>query len=396
MRAWLEASPPVVPGSGQEQPDVFANGLFPVCPATHDLGVRRLFDLSTLLLLLDCQPGDRVLDLGGGSGFSSEMLARLGYSVVAADPDHSALRSNRRRVTFDRRRILGDVRVVGGVAEALPLSGRQFDGAVCMNVLHHVEDLDAATSELSRVLKPGARAVFCEPGLDHLHWAETVRARDEHGENDHAFDVVAFLERALSLGFREAMLSATLQSPLRLLPVQELDLYLSGRHPRPHMTPAGVVEELHRRHAFGMLVNDGDKPKTSRHPGRLACSIRLGPLPQHAAPGQSLEVAIEASNTGDTTWLATPSPMGRFVTIGMKLLTAEGRLWRDDLGRTFLQRDVRPGEETAVVARWEMPRDLPGGEYQLKFDLVNEQAFWFSDLEPASAQVVRIDVRTRA
>ena len=66
-----------------------------MCVATHDLGVRRLFDLATVLMLLDCRPGDRVLDLGAGSGFSSEMLARLGYDVVAVDPDHASAGNNR-------------------------------------------------------------------------------------------------------------------------------------------------------------------------------------------------------------------------------------------------------------------------------------------------------------
>ncbi len=66
--------------------DVFEAGLFPLSPETHDQGLRWLFDLSTLLMLLDCRPGDRVLDLGAGSGLSSEMLARFGYDVVAVDP----------------------------------------------------------------------------------------------------------------------------------------------------------------------------------------------------------------------------------------------------------------------------------------------------------------------
>ncbi len=70
-----------------EAKDPFATGVFPIGPATHDLGLRRLFELSTLLLLLDCQPDDRVLDLGAGAGFSSEMLARFGYTVIALDPD---------------------------------------------------------------------------------------------------------------------------------------------------------------------------------------------------------------------------------------------------------------------------------------------------------------------
>ena len=38
--------------TGATSGDVFAAGLFPLSPATHDQGLRWLFDLSTLLLLL--------------------------------------------------------------------------------------------------------------------------------------------------------------------------------------------------------------------------------------------------------------------------------------------------------------------------------------------------------
>ena len=189
--------------------DPFVDGLFPVCVATHDLGIRRLFDLSTVLMLLDCRPGERVLDLGAGSGFSSEMLARFGYEVVAVDPDHAALRNNLRRLTFDPTRVEGHVRVSVGIAERLPFADRSFDGAVGLNVLHHVPDLAAAISEIARVLRPGARFVGCEPGLDHLEDAESVRAIREYGENDRPFDVIQFLEIASALGFRQALLPAT-------------------------------------------------------------------------------------------------------------------------------------------------------------------------------------------
>ncbi|MGH9174966.1 MAG: class I SAM-dependent methyltransferase, partial [Vicinamibacterales bacterium] len=223
--------------SSFEARDVFAAGLFPVCPATHDLGIRRLFDLATLLLLLDCRPGDTVLDLGAGPGFSSEMLARLGYDVIAIDPALAALVDNRRRTTWDNTRIEGTVRVVQGAAEHLPVRDACFDGVLGMNVLHHLPHLAATVSELARTLRPGCRAVFAEPGLDHLEVEETRRAIRECGDDDRAFDVLSFLTLARERGFTQAMLTATLQPPLRLLPLEEIELYRSGRHPRPHLTP---------------------------------------------------------------------------------------------------------------------------------------------------------------
>lgn len=367
------------PDSGTA-PDVFSAGLFPVCPATHDQGVRWLFDLATAILLLDCRPGDRVLDLGAGSGFSSEMLARLGYTVVAVDPDHRAMLNNRRRPSFDAGRIQGRVVAAEGVAERLPFADASFDGALAMNVLHHVPDLEGATRELARVLKPGCRVAFCEPGLDHLLSPETQRARREHGESDRAFDVLAFLREARGLGFAEAMLSATLQSPLRLLPVADVDLYRAGRHPRPHMTDAGVLEELHRRHAYGMLVKEGAKPRTSRHPGRLDARLSTTIAALRVSPGESAGFTLDAVNTGDTLWLSSPSRFGGYVTAGCKILAPDGRLVDDTLGRTHLAHDVAPGGGVSTRISLAVPPSFPPGAYVLRLDLVDELVCWFSDL----------------
>lgn len=358
--------------------DVFADGRFPLCPATHDLGLRRLFDLSTLLLLLDCRPGDRVLDLGAGPGFSSEMLARLGYDVIAIDPDHASLQANRRRPSWDPQRIDGTIRVVQGIAERLPIAAASVDGILGMNVLHHLEDLPGATEELARVLRPGGRAVFAEPGLDHLQQEETRRAIREHGEDDRAFDVLRFLTTARGSGFREAMLTATLQSPLRLLPIEEVELYRSGQHPRPHMTPAGVLDELHRRHPYAMLTRDGTRLKTSRYPGVLSCTLDIDGVPAQARAGERIATTAHVTNTGDTIWEVVPSPRGGFVTIGCKLATPDGRLVSDTLGRTFLPHAVAPGASVSTPMAIELPRDLAPGNYVLSFDLVDELICWFA------------------
>lgn len=372
--------------------DVYAHGLFPVCVATHDLGLLRLFDLSTVLLLLDCRPGDRVLDLGAGPGFSSEMLARLGYEVVAADPDHRALIANRGRVSFDASRIDGTVSVVRSAAEALPFAGNSFDGAVGLNVLHHVPDLTSVTRELARVLRPGAHAVFCEPGLEHLEKRETQRAIAEHGETDRPFDVIAFLKEARSRGFAQANISATLISPLRLVPVEEVELFASGTHPRPHLRESGVLQEVHRCRAYAMLVREGEREKTSRYPGVLRAVIHVEGLPHRVRRGNVCRVHVRVTNVGDTRWLSTARDMGGFVTIGCKIVRKGGRVVTDAIGRSLLPADVRPGETATVALGLPVPADLEPGAYELRFDLVNELVCWFSDLPDNSPHVVPVTV----
>jgi SAM-dependent methyltransferase len=372
--------------------DVYADGLYPVCVATHDLGLLRLFDLSTVLLLLGCQPGDRVLDLGAGPGFSSEMLARLGYAVVAVDPDLEALRANRRRPSFDASRIDGTVTVVGATAGALPFADRAFDGVAGLNVLHHVPNLPAVTRELARVLRPGGRAVFCEPGLEHLEKAETRRAMTEHGENDRAFDVIAFLEDARTCGFAEANISATLIPPLRVVPVEDVALFASGQHPRPHLREAGVLQEVHRCRAYAMLVRDGAREKTSRHPGVLRADIVVDGLPPRLARGVEYAARAHLTNTGDTRWLSAPHVLGGFVTLGCKFALGGGRVVADAAGRTLLPADVPPGGTSDMTATLPVPPDIPTGDYELRFDLVDELVCWFSDLPGNAPFVIRVVV----
>ena len=372
--------------------DPFAHGLFPVCVATHDLGIKRLFELSTVLSLLGCRPRDRVLDLGAGSGFSSEMLARLGYDVVAIDPDRGALGNNRRRITFDATRIDGSVTVINALAEALPFGSARFDGVVAMNVLHHVADMPGVARELARVVKPGGRVAFCEPGLDHLDEPETRRAIAEHGENDQPFDAMGFLAMARAFGFSEAFLSATLHPHLRLVPGDEAELFASGQHPSPRLRERGVLDELRRCVAFGLLVREGERERTSRFPGTLRGEIVVDGLPQELARGVTYRAVAHVTNVGDTRWLSTPDKFGGFVTIGCKFALDNGRVVCDTAGRTFLPNDVPPGGSTRADLIIDIPKDLAPGPYELRIDLVDELICWFSDIPGNAPYTLQVKI----
>jgi SAM-dependent methyltransferase len=53
--------------------------------------------------------------------------------------------------------------------QQLPFGNETFDGVICMNALHHLPSYGAALREVSRILKPGGRAVFSEPGTGHAN-----------------------------------------------------------------------------------------------------------------------------------------------------------------------------------------------------------------------------------
>ena len=120
------------------------------------------------------RPGQRVIDVGAGTGAWATALADwFGISVVAIEPS-PAMRARARCGSM-----------LGGTADALPLAAATMDGAWLSTVVHHLPDLPAAARELRRVLRPGTRVLIRGAFSSRHHgirlfryWPEAVAALD--------------------------------------------------------------------------------------------------------------------------------------------------------------------------------------------------------------------------
>ncbi|MFH1463087.1 MAG: metalloregulator ArsR/SmtB family transcription factor [Pseudomonadota bacterium] len=101
--------------------------------------------------------GLRVADLGCGTGELVQALAPSVARVFGVDQEAAML-----AVARQRAQGLPNVELLQGALEALPLSAAAVDAALCMLVLHHVEDLPAVLREVARILAPGGRLVVLD------------------------------------------------------------------------------------------------------------------------------------------------------------------------------------------------------------------------------------------
>jgi demethylmenaquinone methyltransferase / 2-methoxy-6-polyprenyl-1,4-benzoquinol methylase len=114
------------------------------------------------------RPGERILDLAGGTGTSAAVLARAGAHCVACDFSLGMLRVG---IARDHRPPgpAGrgpDVGFVAGDALALPFRSGAFDAVTISFGLRNVTDPGVALAEMRRVTRPGGRLLICE--FSHL------------------------------------------------------------------------------------------------------------------------------------------------------------------------------------------------------------------------------------
>ncbi len=116
--------------------------------------------------------GRKVLDMGCGDGWLSIILAKRGGSIAGYDISAGAIETAKQRAVANDVAKSTEFKVASAYDTGYP--DNYFDIAIGQAILHHLGDKRQLARELKRVLKPGAKAVFCEP-FGAVAWLKAVR-----------------------------------------------------------------------------------------------------------------------------------------------------------------------------------------------------------------------------
>ena len=370
---------------------------------TLDESARMLHDFSVALLALAPAPGDRILDLGAGACWCSDLLGRLNRQAIAVDISLDMLRAGRSRAGASIRAVAGDM-------ESLPFRSGAFHKAICLSAVHHVPDVATALREVSRVLAPDGVALFSEPGEGHADAPVSTAAVRDFGVLEQDILIGPFIRQCREAGFEHVTVKPLLQAvPGFDLTLEQWDawsrLAASTRPRRALAKMAFAVAELFGLGKGGPLFEEAMaitmvrtvRQVVAHHPVIVAAKTRT------AAPageqwrasiqarsaavvrGGALAIDVTAGNTGRATWrMRSASGVGH-VTLGVQLVDAGDHVIARDHHRVALPHDVAPGQ--TVVLSFACPAPAAPGQYRLKLDFVSEGVTWFETAGSSPASI---------
>ncbi|WP_100877372.1 class I SAM-dependent methyltransferase [Pseudonocardia alni] len=151
-------------------------------------------------------PDARVLEVGCGAGYGTELILRrfAAARVDAIDLDPAMVTRAKRRLAGYGERVRLATGDMTDLRTALDAEDNSYDAVFDFAIVHHVPDWRAALAEIVRVLKPGGRFYFDEVTAAALA-TRGYRWLFDHPTEDRftASEFVAELERqGLQVGSR--------------------------------------------------------------------------------------------------------------------------------------------------------------------------------------------------
>jgi ubiquinone/menaquinone biosynthesis C-methylase UbiE len=153
------------------------------CPYSQRFFVelpKPFLTVERLLEVLAPEPGERILELGPGTGYYTlDVAQRLepGGRLEIFDIQQEMLDHTMRQAS---ERGIGNITPTQGDAQSLPYPDGAFDATYMVTVLGEIPDQATALRELARVLKSGGRLVVGEIALDpHVVFPGALRERAE-------------------------------------------------------------------------------------------------------------------------------------------------------------------------------------------------------------------------
>lgn len=331
---------------------------------------RLMYDVLNILQVMHITPGGRVLEIGAGPGWVTEILLLLGFKVDALEPATDMVSVARERVaaaaSHFRLPIESGASFHQGTVEDLTFDDGAFDAILYFDSLHHIHDEQDAIAKSFRYLKPGGVVGVVE-GAWHPNFKELeaglIAEMEKYGTLESPFSV-AYLDQLLEqAGFVEVQRYVSVNG-------------FFTQNQLPHLHQAGnAMQGSNNVTARKPSLEELQHPPTTDLQCKTDARFALRAASVSADSGQAvLDVAF--TNSGETIFSNRQSRTGH-VTFALRRGAPGSDGFMECKERHVLPELMAPGKTTNLKLAFTLPPNASLDGWEL--DAIAEGIFWFSD-----------------
>jgi SAM-dependent methyltransferase len=343
----------------------------------HPAFFDEMYAFMNLLRAMGITPRGRVLEVGSGPGWVTEILLALGYEVDALEPSADMIAVARERIEQARRHhhLAASPRVEfhAEPLETCRLASDMYDAVLFHAALHHIVDETRALTQCYRLLRPGGVL-----GVSEGAWMPGDRFWEE--KLDEAMRLYGALENPFTAEYLDFLLHQCGFVDVRRY------YAVNG------LFPAEMGER--RLAEVASYTPENGNNLTARKPAPYAATTR-DPNAHTEAKIEILESALDRQsgianlkarlhNRGETAWLAESAGVG-WVSVALRRGEPGSPELVEGESRHRLPRTLAPGETIVLDLSFRLRPETWDGPWML--DLVNEEIFWFSSRGTRAAGV---------
>ncbi len=333
---------------------------------------RLMFDLMNMLQAMQITPRGRILEVGSGPGWVTEILLMLGFSVDSLEPSSDLIDIAKERctalATHYRHTAHSSVRFHQTTIEDIDFDQESFDAILFFDVLHHVVDEKLALEKCFRFLKQDGCV-----GIVEGAWHPDFKALEQMCLDEMArFGTV---ENPFSTEYLDLLLTQT--------GFTEVQRYTSVNG---FFSQSQLTQPLQN---FVLQPLNGSNNVTARKPGQgevryppctalnRKTDVQLQLLSGGIDAEQKIAILqIRLKNSGETLLSHRTQEIGH-ITLALRHGTPSNPKFLECRERHLLTSSLIPGDELVLKLVYTLPATTSSFD-NWELDLVAESCYWFS------------------
>lgn len=165
-----------------------------------------------LMELISPRQGEKLLDVGCGTGAFARKLSLQGVEVCGVDISPGMV-----AVAKEKAAGLSDLSFIESPADSLPFEPEVFDRVVTVAAYHHFHDPGKSGEEMYRVLRPGGRIDICDPCREGIAFRPFLKIEELFCADTYHYAREELVNILAGFGFEETEARLIRRIPLIML-----------------------------------------------------------------------------------------------------------------------------------------------------------------------------------